>query len=154
MNAVALRPATPADSAFCFHLHKAALGDYVAAVRGWDDEDQRAYHERKFDPERWQIVTVDGVDAGVLVVEYRATEVYLELIELHPRHQGRGIGARLIRSLIDTAAQRGRALVLDVLAVNTRAQAFYQRHGFREVYRHGEDGRKIRMRFSHRQTSE
>lgn len=150
MNDVAVRPAVPADSEFCFQLHKAAMGDHVAAIWGWDDEDQRAYHERGFEPGLWQIITVDGADAGTLVVEHRATEVYLGRIELHPRHQGRGIGARLIRRLVDTAARRGQHLVLDVLAVNTRAHAFYLRHGFREVARHGEENRKIRMRSTHR----
>ena len=154
MNAVALRPAAPADSEFCFQLHKAAMGDYVAAVWGWDDEDQRAYHERGFDPDRWQVITVDGADAGTLVVEYRATEVYLGRIELHPHYQGQGIDAQLIQSLIDTAARRSQHLILDVLVINTRAHAFYQRHGFREVARHGENNRKIRMRFPHRQTNE
>ncbi|MEW2073575.1 GNAT family N-acetyltransferase [Streptomyces sp. NPDC012403] len=148
MNAVAVRPAVPADSEFCFQLHKAAMGHYVAAIWGWDDEDQRAYHDRGFEPDRWQVITVDGVDAGALVVEYRETEVYLGRIELHPHYQGRGIGARLIQSLIDTAAQRGQHLILDVLAINTRAHAFYRRHGFREVARHGENNRKIRMRFT------
>ena len=28
----ALGPAAPADSEFCFQLHKAAMGDYVAAI--------------------------------------------------------------------------------------------------------------------------
>jgi len=32
MTAVALRPARPADSEFCYQLHKAAMGDYVAAI--------------------------------------------------------------------------------------------------------------------------
>ncbi|MER7835333.1 GNAT family N-acetyltransferase [Streptomyces sp. NPDC096040] len=154
MNTVDLRPATPADSEFCFQLHKAAMGSYVTAVWGWDDEDQRAYHERSFRPDRWQIITVDGTDAGILIVEYGATEVYLGRIELHPRYQGRGIGTQLIQSLTDTAAQRDQDLLLDVLTVNTRAHALYQRHGFREETRHGENNRKIRMRFTHRQTKE
>jgi ribosomal protein S18 acetylase RimI-like enzyme len=154
MSVVILRPVAPADSEFCFQLHKAAMGDYVAAVWSWDEADQRAYHERGFDPERWQIITVDGADAGILIVEYGASEVYLARIELHPDCQGRGIGAQLIQSLIDTAGQRGQALALDVLAINTRALAFYRRHGFREVVRHGENSRKIRMRFTRQQTNE
>ncbi len=154
MNTVDLRPATPADSEFCFQLHKAAMGRHVAAVWGWDEADQHAYHARHFDPDSWQIITVDGTDAGILIVEYGATEVYLGRIEIHPHYQGRGIGAHLIESLIDTAAQRDQDLLLDVLAINTRAHAFYQRHGFREVSRHGENNRKIRMRFSHWQAKE
>lgn len=130
------------------------MGDYVAAVWGWNDDDQRTYHDRRFDPERWQIITVDHADADVLVVEHRASDIYLERIELHPRHQGQGTGAQLIQSLVDTAAQRGQGLILDVLAVNTRAHAFYERHGFREVARHGENNRKIRMRYTHQRTSQ
>ncbi|SOF02374.1 Acetyltransferase (GNAT) family protein [Streptomyces sp. OV198] len=154
-NAVSEVFPTPADSEFCFDLHKAAMGDYVAAVRGWDEADQRDYHERHFDPDRWQIITINGTDAGILTVEYSATEVYLGRIELHPRYQGRGIGTHpLIQSLIDTAAKRDQDLMLDVLAVNTGAHAFYERHGFREVARHGENNHKIRMCFPRQQAEE
>ena len=41
MTIVALRPARPADSEFCFRLHKAAMGDYVTAIWGWDERRQR-----------------------------------------------------------------------------------------------------------------
>ena len=50
MTPVALRPAEPADSEFCFQLHKAAMGDYVAAIWGWDEQRQREYHARSFNP--------------------------------------------------------------------------------------------------------
>ena len=38
MTVIALRRATPADSEFCFQLHKAAMGDYVTAIRGRDGQ--------------------------------------------------------------------------------------------------------------------
>jgi len=126
-----LRPAVAADQDFCFRLHRAALGEYVEAVWGWDDEDQRRRHRASFTPGRWQIVTVDGLDVGVLVVEHRPAEIWLGLIEIGPRHQNRGIGGQLLRLL---AGHRQR-IVLEVLAVNTRAYAFYRRHGFGETGR-------------------
>ncbi|WP_409463428.1 GNAT family N-acetyltransferase [Amycolatopsis sp. GA6-003] len=135
-----LRPATAEDSDFCFQVHRAALGEYVAAVWGWDDETQRGYHDRVFAPSRWQVITVDGADAGVLVVEHRPAEVFLGRIELDPRYQSRGIGGRLLRWLSGVAAERGQPLTLEVLAVNPRAHAFYVRHGFRET---GRNSRKI-----------
>ena len=143
---VRLRPATPADSDFCFRLHEAAMGGYVAAIWGWDEQVQRDYHERAFSPGSWQIITVDGADVGMLAVEYRPTEVYLGRIEIDPAHQGRGIGGQLVASLIGEARQRGQDLVLDVLTVNPRARALYERLGLAEVSRHGEGSGKVRMR--------
>ena len=148
MTVIALRSATTADSEFCFRLHKAAMGDYVAAIWGWDEQVQRGFHDRAFGPGRWQIITANGTDVGMLDVERRQGEIYLSRIEIDPGHQGRGYGTRLIGALIDEAAQRGQDLVLDVLAVNQRAQALYQRLGLTEVARHGDGDMKITMRSS------
>ena len=146
MTLVTLRPATPADSEFCFQLHKAAMGDYVAAIWGWDEQRQRDYHTRSFNPGRWQIITADGTDIGMIDVEHRPAEIYLSRIEVHPGYQGHGIGSRLISALIDEARDKGQDLVLDVLTVNHRAQALYRRLGMTEVARHSEV--KITMRSS------
>jgi ribosomal protein S18 acetylase RimI-like enzyme len=147
MNAViGLRPATSADSQFCYTLHRATLGPYVEAIWGWDEATQLAYHERGFEPTGTRIITVDDHDAGSLSVEYRPGEIYLGRIELHPEYQGRGIGSQLIQTLLDRAAARGQHVVLEVLAVNHRAQALYRRLGFKEVARSGPDSIKVMMR--------
>jgi ribosomal protein S18 acetylase RimI-like enzyme len=143
---VGLRPAATDDSDFCFALHRAAMGGYVAAVWGWDDAVQAGFHKRVFDPARTRIITVDGRDAGVLIVEERPDEFYLGRIELHPDFQGRGVGGGLIRLLLAEAEAGGRPVTLDVLAVNERAHALYRRLGFRELGRHGDGNVKIRMR--------
>jgi ribosomal protein S18 acetylase RimI-like enzyme len=148
MTSVGLRPATAADSEFCYQLHKAAMGGYVTAIWGWNEQVQQGFHARAFNPGRWQIITADGADAGLLDVQYRPGEIYLARIELHPDHQGHGIGTRLVSALIDEATQKGQDLVLDVLAVNHRAQALYQRLGMTEVARHGDNNIKITMRLA------
>jgi ribosomal protein S18 acetylase RimI-like enzyme len=145
VTVITLRPATRADSEFCYQLHKAAMGDYVAAIWGWDEQVQRGFHARAFKPRRWQIITANGADVGMLSVEYRPDEVYLARIEILPGQQGHGIGSRIISALLDEARRRGQELVLDVLAVNDRAVALYQRLGMTEVARHGNNV-KIRMR--------
>jgi ribosomal protein S18 acetylase RimI-like enzyme len=143
---IALRPATPADAEFCYRLHKAAMGEYVTAIWGWDEQVQRAFHERGFNPRRWQIVTAGQADIGMLDVEYRPGEIYLARIEIHPGHQGQGIGTRIISALLQEAERKGQHLVLEVLTVNRRAQALYRRLGLTEVARHGDRGIKITMR--------
>jgi GNAT superfamily N-acetyltransferase len=146
MAAIALRPATPADSEFCYRLHRAAMGEYITAIWGWDEERQRGFHNRGFAPGRWQIISAGGTDVGMIHVEYRPTETVLSRIEIHPDHQGQGIGAYLISVLIEEARHKGQDLVLEVLAVNRRAQALYQRLGLTEVARHGDNNIKIVMR--------
>ena len=144
MTGIALRRATPADSQFCFQLHKAAMGGYITAIWGRDEQRQQDHNARGFDPGRWQIITADGADIGMLDVEYHPGEIYLSRIEIHPSHQGRGIGTGLISALIDEAGHKGQDLVLDVLTVNHRAQALYRRLGMSEVARPGNI--KITMR--------
>jgi ribosomal protein S18 acetylase RimI-like enzyme len=150
MTVISLRPATRADDEFCYQLHKAAMGGYVAAVWGWDEQVQREYHARAFKPRRWQIITVNGTDAGMLSVEYRPDEVYLARIELRPGLQGRGIGTRIINALRAAARQRGQDLVLDVLVVNERARALYERLGLTEVAPISEGDVKVSMRSANR----
>src|SRR6516165_4155946 len=129
MTPVTLRPATPADSEFCFQLHKAAMSGYITAIWGWDEQRQRDAHPRKFNPGRWQIITADGTDIGMIDVEYRPAEIYLSRIEILPDYQRRGIGTRLISALLDQARLKGQDLVLDVFTINHRARALYQRLG-------------------------
>jgi ribosomal protein S18 acetylase RimI-like enzyme len=150
-SGIAVRPATLADAEFCYELHKAAMGEYITATWGWDERVQRAFHQRAFNPHRWQIITAGEAGAGMLDVDYRPGEIYLSRIEIHPGHQGQGIGTLIISALLDEAERTGQDLVLDVLTVNRRARALYQRLGLVEVARHGDRGTKVTMRSAHHQ---
>jgi ribosomal protein S18 acetylase RimI-like enzyme len=148
-SAIALRQATTADAEFCYQLHKAAMGEYITTIWGWDEQVQRGFHQRAFNPHRWQIITAGQAGIGMLDVDYRPGEIYLARIEIQPGHQGRGIGTRIISALLEEAERQGQDLVLDVLTVNRRAQALYRRLGLTEVTSQGDRGTKITMRSSH-----
>jgi GNAT superfamily N-acetyltransferase len=126
-----LRLARPEDRGFLLALKEAAMRPYVEQVWGWDDAEQAAYFDERFVPEHWQIIQVEGQDAGVLIVEEDAEQVYLAEIEVLPAWQGQGIGTAAIGSLIARATATGKPLNLRVLHVNTRARALYERLGFR-----------------------
>jgi len=106
-SAIALRSATPADAEFCCRLHKAAMGDYITATWGWDEQVQPAFHDRAFNPHRWQIITAGQASIGMLDIDYRRGEIYLSRIETGPSHQRLGIGNRIIRALLEEAERTG-----------------------------------------------
>ncbi len=58
---------------------------------------------------------------------------YLAAIAVAPEWRSRGIGAALVAHCEREAALTSRHFFLCVSSFNTRAQAFYERHGFRRV---------------------
>lgn len=121
-----LREATDDDREFLFRVHCAAIRESVEALWGWDEELRRRLFDDRFGREPYQVIEVDGENAGVLVVE-EDDEVFLKLIELLPAAQGQGIGSSIIRRL----QAPGKPVTLRVLTTNPRAAALYQRLGFR-----------------------
>jgi predicted mannosyl-3-phosphoglycerate phosphatase (HAD superfamily) len=68
MDNVELRKATSSDSEFAYQTKKAAFREYVEKVWGWDEEQQRQLHERRFASQDFQVIQVSGIDVGILAV--------------------------------------------------------------------------------------
>jgi ribosomal protein S18 acetylase RimI-like enzyme len=128
-----LRPLRADEREWAYALHRAALGEYVERTWGWDEALQRRMFDEALERTPRDVVEVAGEPVGVVAVEDRPGELYLGMIELLPAWQGRGLGTSILASLRDRAAASGRALCLDVLPVNVRAVAFYERCGLRVV---------------------
>jgi ribosomal protein S18 acetylase RimI-like enzyme len=138
-----LRPATQPDRDFLLDLNRAAFRESVEPTWGWDDDEQRAYFDARFEPSRREVVQVAGVDIGEVVIEDRATEIYLARIALLPDWQGRGIGTSIVLAVLERAAATGRAVVLEVLHTNPRAARLYEELGFTRT---GENATHVFMR--------
>ncbi|MFI6642793.1 GNAT family N-acetyltransferase [Streptomyces sp. NPDC050504] len=62
-------------------------------------------------------------------------ELVMDGIAVAPEHRGKGIGGLLLREIAAVAAEHARERVrLDVIDVNPRARALYERHGFVAVH--------------------
>ena len=130
MDSIILRRAGPADSEFAFRTKKAAFREYVEKVWGWDEQEQRQFHEQGF---RWQncrIINVAGTDVGTINVVTTPDCVTVNQIFVLPEHQGLGIGRKCMLLVMEEARELGLPVRLRVLKVNPRAEAFYQRLGF------------------------
>lgn len=128
-----LRPATDEDYDFLWRVASTTMHRYVAAIWAWEDKWQEQRFRAKFDAPKWQIITVEGQDAGGMSVGWHATSVSLEYLYLLPSFQGQGIGSAAVRRLIAEAYSAGVPLTLDVLRSNPDALRLYERLGLRVV---------------------
>jgi ribosomal protein S18 acetylase RimI-like enzyme len=136
------RQASNADFDFLYDLHVAAMRRYVERLWGWEEAWQLEYFSRKFDAQKRKIILIDGQDAGVLVVEQKDNQIYIALIEILPRFQGRGVGTAIITNLCNQARERNQPVTLHVLKSNVPARRLYERLGFVVA---GEEEYRIRM---------
>ncbi|HEX7341109.1 MAG TPA: ribosomal protein S18-alanine N-acetyltransferase [Rhodanobacteraceae bacterium] len=82
-------------------------------------------------------VLADGEDViGYGVLSAGAGEAHVLNVCVAPRWQGRGLGRRMLRRLLDTARWHGAERVfLEVRPSNVNAQALYESIGFNQIGR-------------------
>ncbi len=128
-----LRKATPDDSEFVFRTKKAVFREYVEEVWGWDEDEQRQLHERRFGEQDLRIIGHNGSDIGVVSLAVAPGCLKLNQLYLLPAHQGRGIGSKVMLLLMEEGRRLGLPIRLRVLKSNQRALSFYVRLGFKRT---------------------
>ena len=127
------RPYEPGDYEFVYGLKKLCYHDYVEALWGWKEEDQRARFARFInedgDGERMFILLQDGQAIGMTNYELSGADT-LDIcnICLLPDCRGKGIGTALLGQYIARSPRP--VLKLQVYKTNP-ARRLYQRLGFR-----------------------
>lgn len=130
MEELSFRKAHTSDSEFVFTVKKAAFREYVEQVWGWDDNYQRELHNRRFAAQDVCIIQFRGTDVGFLSTSSTPDTLKVNQLFILPEYQGKGIGSACMMRIVDDARLEGKSVALQVLKVNTRATAFYQRLGF------------------------
>ena len=125
-----LRPATDADYDFLYDLHVATIKTTVDATWGWDDDAQQVLFRERWSPAETQVVVVEDQDVGTLRLVENQDEVIINLIEIHPDYQNRGLGSTIIQDILTEAHQRSLPVLLSVLKANEAAYRLYERLGF------------------------
>ena len=128
---LSLRPMTPSVAE--------TLGPAIAGMDPWSAVDYPAEQLTDFliaeDPALSRLAVYSGEAlAGVLAVRSPWLRgPYLQLLAVLPPFQSRGVGAALLGWFEHRASPTSRWLWLCYSSFNTRAGAFYARHGFEEV---------------------
>jgi ribosomal protein S18 acetylase RimI-like enzyme len=97
---------------------------------------QHREYARNYPDGSFEVLAVDGADAGRLYVHRTEDELHVVDIALLPEFRGRGIGTALLRGLMEEAAAAGKRVSIYVEETNP-AQSLYRRLGFEPVAKHG-----------------
>ena len=130
MEGLKFRKTQATDSKFVFAVKKAAFREYVEQIWGWDDTYQKELHNRRFASQDIRIIQFCGTDVGFLSTSTNSDTFNVDQIYILPEYQGKGIGAACMKRIIADANLAQKPVILQVLKINTRATAFYQRLGF------------------------
>lgn len=142
MDGLAIRKAAQADVDFTFAVKEAAFREYVEKVWGWDGADQRELHEVRFASKDVYIIQCHEIDVGYFSTSSTADWVRVYQIFILPEHQQKGLGSACMRLIVSDARAQKKAVRLQVLKINTRGIAFYERLGFKVV---DEDDTHVQM---------
>ena len=148
------RAATLQDLDALWELHLATMKEYITATDGWEQEEQRKLFRDEW-PDKHPTTRVfcDGKRIVATTRVKRAPEsIYLAVLEVAPEFQGLGIGSDQICRLLEEGRRKHIPVRLNVMKSDPRAQALYERLGFRVV---AENSTHIRMQAepSHASTS-
>ena len=145
--AVETRPVAPEDDEFLLDVYASTRAEELAPVP-WTDGQKRAFLRMQFDAQRgeyykrfpdsdYRVILVGGRPAGRLWVARTPRQIRLLDIALLPEFRSRGIGASLVRQLMDEAGRAGLPLRHMVFELNENAIRFYERLGFTRLELHG-----------------
>jgi GNAT superfamily N-acetyltransferase len=131
MKNLQLRKATVDDSEFAYQTKKAALREYLEKTSVWNEDEQRQLHQRRFAAHDFRVIQLSGIDVGIIAMSRQSDCIKFHQMFILQEYQGKGIGDAVMRLIIKDATAFKLPIRLQVLKVNNRAFAFYQRMGFK-----------------------
>jgi len=133
-TALRLAPTAAFEAPELADLRAEAMCESLTRLGRFDRERARARVLEGFDPTNTRWIVAAGLRIGFVTIECCAREhgqpeLHLAQLHLRPSHQGRGIGAAVLRYLGATADVLGFSIRLAALRASD-SNRFYQRHGF------------------------
>jgi len=114
----------------------------IDRVFGWDQARQEANFAEWFKGEECSIIMADSAAVGWIQQRSEGEAVILGSIYVAPTMQRKGIGTRIIQTILDSAKRRHQVVTLAVMKINP-AFDLYRRLGFRITH---EDEHKLYLR--------
>lgn len=136
-----IRPEKPEDEAFLFALYSSTRQEELDAW-GWPQEARRAFltmqfkasqnYRTAFPNAEFNIVILDGIDAGRVILNRAPHELRIVDIALLPQYRNAGVGTALLHQILEEAIATKKTVRL-TLRKGNRAARLYQRIGFGRI---------------------
>lgn len=125
------RKAEQTEKEAIFELYCLVMRSYISEIWGWNDQWQENDFSSHFDPKGITLVYKEQELAGYSHVENRDGQLFIRIIVVHPLHQRKGIGSKLLESVIASGKEQSKSIGLEVFKINDEAKKFYERYGFK-----------------------
>jgi GNAT superfamily N-acetyltransferase len=129
---IKLVPGDETHREFSYQVKKAAEGEYITSMFGWDEVVQRDYHDKAWQQQKPDIITYEGKLIGTIATIEDKDCIEVGQFFILPEYQNKGIGTYLLKDILARADQSRRNVTLKFLR-NNRAKSLYVRNGFRLV---------------------
>jgi GNAT superfamily N-acetyltransferase len=126
---ISLQPCIPEDFEALSALRILSMRESLEQIGRFDPQRSRARLERSFYPADTQWICLDGERIGYFTFRPAPDGFHLEHFYLLPAAQSAGIGSFILRQLLQRAEHARFPIYLGALK-GSRANAFYERHGF------------------------
>jgi GNAT superfamily N-acetyltransferase len=124
-----IRPASVADVEPVAELRAVVMRPDLERLGRYDEHRVRQRLRDRFAPAHTWVIEVGGAFAGCVSLRPADDAHWLEHFYLAPHLQGRGIGAAVLRELLEQCDRDGTLVRLNVLQ-GSPARRLYERHGF------------------------
>jgi len=122
------KKATEEDIEFLLWLRTQTMSEHLNNA-GMEVNEENHLKRIKYQFENAQIILLNEQKIGLLKVIISKTDIEILQIQIAPNHQNKGIGRKIIQSILEDASLKKIPLQLSVLKAN-KAQTLYQNLGF------------------------
>lgn len=124
------RKAEKTDREAIYQLYCLVMRGFISEIWGWDERWQESDFSAHFDREGITLAHRKHELVGYSHFETRGVRLFIRMIVVHPHHQRKGIGRKLLESVIAAGNEQSKGIELVVFKINNEAIKFYERFGF------------------------
>jgi len=131
-----LREAVQSDAPSLTKCMTAAYSAYESRMEGTRLPPMDVHYEREIRESPTWVVVESGQVIGALIMGFSDDHAKIANVAVHPAHQGRGIGGRLMRLAEESANEQGHSeMRLATHVLLTENVSLYEHLGWREIKR-------------------